>query len=139
MGAVGVKDVAAVGIEMGDAVLAAGMLGAVDGAAGEIGCQLGDGDAEYLVVEDVVNAELPIWNDGLQPPVQPLDDLPEEDAALGERIQKPGVRTAEKVLRQQVQDAVGKLRRGEDFVVAQVGNAVEDVRVVVTVRHRQQR
>ena len=138
VGTIGVQDVAAFGVEPGNAVFAVGVLATVNGTAGQVGCQLRDGDAEDLVVQDMVDAELPVRHQGFKAPVEALDDFPEEDAALGERIQKLGVRTLEKVLRQQIQDAVSKLRRGEDFVVAQVGDSIEHVRIVITVHHRQQ-
>lgn len=136
VGTVGVEDVAALGVEAGDAVFAVGVLAAIKGAPGQVGSQLRDGDAEDLVVQDVVDAKLSVWHQRFQASVQPFDDFPQEYATLGEWVKECRVRTPEKLLRQQVQDAVRQFWRGEDLVVAQVRDTVEHVRVVGTIHHR---
>lgn len=136
MGTVGVEDVAALGVEAGDAVSAVGVLAAIKGAPGQVGRQLRDGDAEDLVVQDVVDAKLSVWHQRFQASVQPFDDFPQEYATLGEWVKECRVRTPEKLLRQQVQDAVRQFWRGEDLVVAQVRDTVEHVRIIGTIHHR---
>jgi hypothetical protein len=49
-------------------------------------------------MQDVVNAELTVRHQGFQAMVKPLDNLTEEDTALGEWIQELGVRALEKIL-----------------------------------------
>ena len=95
VGAVGVQDVAALPVKTGDAVLPIGLFAAIDTSAGQVGGEFRDGNAEYLLVQDVVDAELTVRHLRLQPAVQSFDNLPEKDAALGERVQEFGVRTLE--------------------------------------------
>ena len=136
--AVCVEDIAALAIELRDAVSPVGPFGTIEGTASEIGRELRDCDAEDLVVQYVVDAMLRIGNQIAQAMVQTLDDFTEEDTAFGEGVEECRVRAREEVLRQEVEHTIGQFRRGEHFVVAQIGNAVEDIGVVVTVLHRQQ-
>ena len=66
----------------------------------------------------------------------PLHQLAEEPAALGERVEEGGRRTAEQFLWQQVEHLVGQFGRRKHLVVAEVGNTVQYVRIVVTAVHR---
>lgn len=112
----------------GDAVLAVGKLGAVERAATHLGGEVGAGDAEDLSGHNVVNALLQVGNLRFQPSQQPLGNLAQEDATFRTRIEKASLRTAEQLLRQQIQHPVGQLRRGEYLIAAQVGQAVQYVR-----------
>ena len=118
-----------------DGVSPVGVLGAVDGAARQESGQLRDGHSVELVLKDVVHPLLPVGNLFLQPLVESLGDLPQEDAGLTGRIEKRGFPVAPEIFRQQVEDAVYKRRRREDLVAAQVGDAGENIGVVVMAEH----
>lgn len=113
-------------------------LAAIEAAAGEEAGDLRHGDAVDLLMKDVIQPLLKIGNLVRQAYDQALGDLPQKDAGLGRRVQKLGAGVPKQLLRQQVQHGVGDLGRGEHLVVAQVGQAGEDVRIVVggiEVRH----
>ena len=111
-----------------DTVLAIGLLGAVECAAAHLGREVGAGDAEDLPRHDVVDALLQVGYLLLQTSQQPLGHLPQKDATLAARVEEARLRTAEQLLRQQVEHTVGQLRGGEDLVAAEVGQAVQYVR-----------
>lgn len=112
----------------GDAVLAVGKLGAIERASAHLGGKVGTGDAEDLSGHNVVDALLQVGDLRFQPGQQPLGNLAQEDATLRTGVEKACLRTAEQLLRQQVQHPVGQLRRCEDLVAAQVGKTVQYVR-----------
>ena len=60
--------------------------------------------------------------------MRPLGNLAQEDATLRAGIEKSRLRTAEQLLRQQVQHPISQFRRSEHLVTAQVGQAVQYVR-----------
>ncbi len=60
-----------------------------------MGGELGDGDAEELMLENVVDALLQIRIDGFQSLQETLGDLAQEDAALAGRIEERCVRITE--------------------------------------------
>lgn len=111
-----------------DAVLAVGLLGAVERSTAHLCREVGTGDAEDLLGHNVVDALLQVGNLRFQPCQQPLGDLAQEDATLRTGVEEASLRTAKQLLRQQVQHSVGQLRRSEDLVAAQVGEAVQYVR-----------
>ena len=123
--------IAALGVELRDAELAVGVLGTIDGATGEQGGEFRDGYAEHLAVQDVVDALLTVGYLVLQSSVEPLHYLAQEDAALGEGVEEGGVGTTEQLLRQEVEHLVRQLRRREHFVVAQIGYAIQHIRIVI--------
>ena len=123
--------VAAFGVELRDAELAVGVLGTIDGATGEQGGEFRDGYAEHLLVQDVVDALLTVRYLVLQAAVEPLHYLAQEDAALGEGVEEGGLFATEQLLRQEVEHLVCQLRGREHFVVAQIGYAIQHIRIVI--------
>ena len=115
-----IADVACLVVELRDAILAAGTLRTVETTAAHHGGQTSDGDAVKLMVHDVVNALLQVWDGFCQALNQPLGNLSQKDTALRARVKKTSVRTPKQLLRQHVQHLVGQLRWREHFVVAQV-------------------
>ena len=113
-----------------DGVFAVGFLRAVQGAARQQRGQLGDGDAPYLMVQDVVDTILQVRELRLQADQQTLGDLTEEHARLGERVEERDRTVRPDLLRQQVEHLVRKLRRGEHLIVGQVRQTRQHVRVV---------
>ena len=126
-----VDDVAAWGVELGNAEWAVGILAAIDGAAGEQGREFRDGYAEHLLVQDVVYALLTVWYFILKSSVEPLHNLAQEDAAFSEGVEEGGLFATEQLLRQEVEHLVCQLRGREHFVVAQVGYAIQHIRIVI--------
>lgn len=114
-----------------DAIFAVGLFGAVEGAAAHLGGEIGTGDAEDLPGHDVVDALLQIGDLLFETRQQPLGDLAQEDPALAAGVEEARLRTAEQLLRQQVEHTVGQLGRGEDLVAGKVGQAIEDVWTIV--------
>ena len=113
-------DVASLVVKVRDAVLAAGILRAVEASAAHHGGQLRDGKPKELVVHNVVDALLSVGNFVGQTSYQALCYLTEKDSTLRTRVEEAGVRTLEQLLRQQVEHLVGKSGRSKHFVVAQV-------------------
>ena len=131
-------DVALNGIEVDDRIAAIGIFAAIEAAARKEAGDLRHGDAVNLLMEDMVQPLLEIGDLIRQSHDQAPGNLPQEDAGLGRRVQKLGAGVPKQLLGQQVQHGVGDLRRGEHLVVAQIGQAGEDVRIVVggiEVRH----
>lgn len=112
----------------GDAVLAVSKLGAVECPAAHLGGEVGTGDAKDLSGHNMVDTLLQVGDLRFQPGKQPLGNLAHKDAALRTGVEEPCLRTAEQLLRQQIEHTVGQLRRSEDLVAAQVGQAVQYVR-----------
>ena len=131
MADVAIADVASLVVEVRNAVLAAGILRAVEAATTHHGGQLRDGKPKELVVHDVVDALLPVGNFVGQTCNQALCYLTEKDSTLRARVEEAGVRTLEQLLRQQVEHLIGKSGRSKHFVVAQVSQTRQYVGVVV--------
>jgi hypothetical protein len=115
-----IADVAFLIVELRDAVLAAGILRAVEASATHHGGQPSNGNTIELMVHNMVYALLYIRYLVGQPCYQPLGNLTQEDPALRAGIEKPRVGTLEQLLRQHVEHLVGQLWRSKHFVVAQV-------------------
>ena len=111
-----------------DAVLAVGLLGAVERPAAHLGSEVGAGDAEDLLGHNVVDALLQVGDFVLKASQQSLGYLPQEDSTLAARVKETRLWTAEQLLRQQVEHLVGQLRRREDLVAREVSQAVQYVR-----------
>lgn len=122
-------------VKMTDTMFPVRVLRAIEGTTGQMRSQFGAGNAENLLVHDVIDAFLPVWNLRFKTPVQALYDFTQENAAFRERVKERCFRTSEQFLRKQIQDLVGQGRRSEDLVIAQIGNTVEDVGIVI-IRHR---
>lgn len=117
-----------VGELVADGVSAVGIAAAIEASTGEVRGEFCDGEPEDLSGQDVVYTLLSVQYRSFQAFDEPTCDLTKEDSALAAGVEEAGVRRTEKVLRQEVEHLVGECRRGEDFVVAQIGDAVEDVR-----------
>ena len=87
-------------------IFAVGALGAVQGAAGHQGGELGDGNAKKLVFHDMVNPFLLVGNLLFQTLVQAFGDFAQKHAALTGRVQKASVGVAPETWGQQVEHAV---------------------------------
>lgn len=114
-----------------DTVFAVGQFGAVERATAHLGSEVGAGDAEDLSGHDVVDTLLQVGDLLFETRQQPLGDLAQEDPALAAGVEEARLRTAEQLLRQQVEHSVGQLGRGEDLVAGKVGQAIEDVWTIV--------
>ncbi|MDE5998464.1 MAG: hypothetical protein K2H04_00050, partial [Bacteroidaceae bacterium] len=97
-----IEDIATLGRETSDAILATGILGTIDGTAREMGGQFRDGNAEHLMTQNVIDALAAVRHLRLQPPVEPLDNLTEEYARLRHWVEKSGCGRREQLLRQEV-------------------------------------
>ena len=115
-----IADVSVLIVELRDAVLAAGILGAVEASTTHHGGQPSNGNTIELMVHNMVYALLLVGNLICQPYYQPLGNLAQKDAALGAGVEKTRVRTLKQLLRQHVEHLVGQLWRSKHFVVAQV-------------------
>ena len=111
-----------------DAILAIGLFGAIERPTAHLGRKVGTGDTEDLLGHNVVDALLQVGDLRFQPRQQPLGNLAQEDAALAAGVEKTRPARPEQLLRKQVEHPIGQLRRGEDLVAAQVGQAVQYVR-----------
>ena len=111
-----------------DAVLAVSKLGAVKCPAAHLGGEVGAGNTKDLTGHNVVDALLQVGDLRFQPNQQPFGNLTQKDATLAAGVEKACLRTAEQLLRQQVEHPIGQLRRGEDLVTAQICQAIQYVR-----------
>lgn len=125
-----IADVAILIVELRNAILAAGTLRAVETTAAHHGGQSGDGDTIKLMVHNVVDALLQVWDGFCQTFYQPFCNLSQKDAALRAGVKELGVRTQKQLLRQHVQHLVGQLRWGEHFVVAQVSQTRQYIGII---------
>ena len=126
-----IADVAILVVELRDAILAAGTLRAVETTAAHHGGQTSDGDTIKLVMHNVVDALLKVWDGFYQALYQPFGNLSQKDTALRAGVKELGVRTPKQLLRQHVQHLVGQLRWGEHFVVAQVCQTRQYIGIIV--------
>ena len=125
-----IADVACLVVELRDAILAAGTLRTVETTAAHHGGQTSDGDTIKLVMHNVVDALLKVWNRVCQAFYQSLGNLSQKDAALRAGVKELGVRTLEQFLWQHVQHLVGQLRWREHFVVAQVSQTRQYIGII---------
>ena len=125
-----IADVAILVVELRDAILAAGTLRAVETTAAHHGGQTSDGDTIKLVMHNVVDALLQVWNRVCQTFYQPFGYLSQKDAALRAGVEKTSVRTPKQLLWQHVQHLVGQLRWREHLVVAQVCQTRQDIGII---------
>ncbi len=94
-------DVAFGGVEgLADGILAVGGLGAVDRAAREQRGQFRDGETVKLVLEDMVDALLPVGDAPFQADVEALGDLAQEDTRLAAGIEECCLQIASEFRRQ---------------------------------------
>ena len=111
----------------GDAVLSVGKLGTVERPSAHLGGEVSTGDAEDLSGHNVVDTLLQVGNLRFQSCQQSLGNLAQEDATFRTRVEEPCLRTAEQLLRQQVQHPISQLRRSEDLVARKISQAVQDI------------
>ena len=125
-----IADIALGGVKMADGILPVGVFGTIGTAAGEETGQLGDGDAEQLFMEDVVDALLQVGDLRRKADQKTLCDLAQEDAAFAGGVKEGGIRIAEQLLREHIEHFVGHVGRGEDLIIGKVGEAGQDIGVV---------
>ena len=114
-----------------DAVLSVGLFRAVERPAAHLGGEVGASDAKDLLGHHVVDALLQVGYLLFEPCKQPLGNLPQKDATLAAGVEKACLRTAEQLMRQQVEHTVGQLRRSENLVAREVGQTVENIRAII--------
>ena len=90
-----IKDIAARGGKPTDAILAAGIFRTIHRTSGQQRSQFCDGDAKHLFLKYMVYTFLPVWDQFFQSLIQPFHYLTEENAALGEGIEKRSIRILE--------------------------------------------
>lgn len=103
---------------------------AIHSSARKQTCELSDGDAEKLFMEDMFQPLIEVGEARFQPFNEPLRDLPEENARLAGRVQECGVRVAEQLLRQHVQHPVYNFGRRENLIVGKISKAVQHIGIV---------
>lgn len=123
-------------VKVADTVRTVGPFAAIERAATQQRGKFGQGNAKHLTVHDVVNALLTVGNGFGQATVKPLDYLTKKYARLAERVEKGGCRTAEQLLRKQVEHLVGLGWRREYLIVAEVGDAVQHIGIVRVILHK---
>lgn len=112
-------------------VFAVRFLRAIHAPPRQQGGDFGDGYAENLLGEDVIDAFLTVGDDVFQSRHQAFGNLAQEDARLGGGVEEGHGGVAPNFLREQIQHLVGDVGRREDFVAGQVGEARKHVGVVV--------
>jgi len=118
-------------------VFPVGRLGAVNASTGEQGCQLSDGNPEKLVVKNMVDPFLLVGDLLFQSYIQTFGNLPKKHPRLAEWIEKPSILIAPDSLWNQVQNLVHQLRRRENLIAAQIGQAGQYIGVIIiSVQHR---
>lgn len=123
-------DVALGRLETRNGILAVWILRTIERSPREEARQLRDGDAEELLVEDVVKPLLQVGDLRLKPHDEPPRDLAQEDAALARRVEERRRRIAEEFLRQQVEHPVRDLRRREHLVVREIRQTAQHIGIV---------
>ena len=82
-----------------DAVLAVGLLGAVESAAAHLGSEVGTGDTENLLGHNVVDALLQVRNLLFETCEQPLGNLAQKDATFAAGVEESRLAGMEQLLR----------------------------------------
>ena len=82
----------------------------------------------------MVDALLPIGDLRFQSLVEPPGNFAQKHAGLAGRVEKPGLGIAPERLRQEVQHLIGQLRRREDLVAGEIGQAGKHIGVVTSRR-----
>ena len=103
-----IKDVAAFCGEANDAILTAGIFGTIDRTARKMGSEFRDGNAEHLLLQNVLNALSTIGHQRLQASVKPLDYFAKENTRLRHWVEKGCFGRSEHLFRQQVKHLIGK-------------------------------
>src|SRR5581483_10462421 len=115
-----------------DGVLALSVLRAIDAAPREQARDMRDSDAEHLFGQDVIDAFLKVRYFVRETFVEAAGDLTQEDTRLRTRVEeghvfiRPNIRavvTSRPCLGKGVKHSVSELRRCEDFIVREVGDA----------------
>ena len=124
-------DVAGSLIKAADAILAAGLLAAIERTAAHQRSKLRYRHAIHLIMQDMVKALLHIGNLFGETIQQPLGYLTKKHTALAERVEKLHFTIAPNLLWQKIEHAVGYLRRREHLIVAQIGKATEHIGIII--------
>lgn len=88
-------DISGRGVKLSYGIVAVRSLGTIKAPAGKMRGQLRDGNAEELMLENMVDTFLQIRIDGFQSLQETLGDLTQEDAALAGRIEERCIRITE--------------------------------------------
>ena len=123
-------------VEIADTMGAIGRLAAIEGSATQQSGEFCQGHAIHLMVHDVVNALLTVRDQVSQSSIKPFHNLTQKDTRLAEGIEELRIGTAKQLLRKHIQHLVGQHRRRKHLIVAQVGDAVEHIGIVFTIRHK---
>ena len=124
-------DVAGSLIKAADAILAAGLLAAIERTAAHQRSKLRYRHAIHLIMQDMVKALLHIGNLFGETIQQPLGYLTKKHTALAERVEKLHFTIAPNLLWQKIEHAVGYLRRREYLIVAQIGQTTEHIGIII--------
>ena len=116
-------------------VFAICLLGAIKRAAAHLGGKVGTSDAEYLFCHNVVYALLQVGYLLFEARQQSFGNLAQEDTALAARVEKSRFAGTEQLLWKQVEHSVSQFGRREDFITAQIGQAVENIRTIVVLHN----
>jgi hypothetical protein len=115
-----------------DRILPVGDFGAIHRATRKQGGQLRDGQAEQLILKDMVESLLPVGNLFLQSRVEAFSDLTQEHARLAARVKEPRILVTPDLFRKHIQYLIHELRRRKHLVTAQIRDAGQYVRVMVS-------
>lgn len=130
MGRVQEPDISLWVVESADGEGAVGEFRAIDASPRQQAGDFRDGDAEELLMEDMVPPSLQVRDDGFQSDQESLCDFAQKDPAFAGGVQEGGVRVLEELLRKQVQHCVRHIGGRKDLVVGEVCQTGQDVRVV---------
>jgi len=131
------------GEAFGNRVLALGMLRAIHTASRQKARKIRNPDAEHLLGQDVINALLKTRHIDRQSRGETAGDLALKHAGLSARVKKPQGLVRPDVcpavvsrpgVGQRVQHPVGKLRRRKDFVIREISDAGQNIRISASQR-----
>ena len=124
-------DVAGSLIKAADAILAAGILAAIERTAANQRSKLRYRHAINLMMQDMVKALLHIGNLFGETIQQTLGYLTKKHTALTKRVEKLYLTIAPNLLWQKIEHTVGYLRRREYLIIAQIGQATEHIGIII--------
>ncbi len=124
-------DVAGSLIKAADAILAAGILAAIERTAAHQRSKLRYRHAINLMMQDMVKALLHIGNLFGETIQQTLGYLTKKHTALAEWVEKLYLTIAPNLLWQKIEHAVGYLGGVKHLIVAQIGQATEHIGIII--------
>ena len=118
-------------VETTDAVLATGILAAIERTTTYQGGKFRYRHSIHLMVQDVVEPSLNIGNFIGKTYQQALGYLSQKDSTLRKRVEKLSLAIAPNILWQHVEHTIGYLRRRKHLIVAQISQATEHIGIIV--------